>query len=51
MKENKKTSRQGGQIGRGKTGRETGREGKGKEEKETKGREETKDCWKGGREE
>ena len=45
MKENKKTSRQGGQIGRGETGREGDREGgKGKEE-------ETKDCWKGGRNE
>ena len=30
MKENKKTSRQGGLIGRGETGRETGREGKGR---------------------
>ena len=47
MKENKKTSRQGGQIGRG--GNREG--GKGKEEKETMGREETKDCRKGGREE
>jgi hypothetical protein len=37
MKENKKTSRQGGQIGRGETGRETGREGKGREGNEGKG--------------